>query len=429
MRIEERQRRSPFYELATVPRQSTKPPSLGVRSFRRRRRLRRVLWHRRRRMKPPDAAFANSKFSKRRWSDWRLSSEIEMQKQLQELKQGVKGVNLDELDLTELDTGRIRALKIRALEKEKNELEKKLEVTGRRIDHLERAFRQEERTHLAEDYEKQRERDLAIFEKSKKDKLKEAEQKHKDDVALRNRVQRLVPTFDEFKKSITAQRAAEFEKRRRQAQKELDQKMDARKREVRERKARERREREERERQEREEEERRVREEEEKTRVEEERKQKLAEERERREAERKSVFFFAILTSQQLILLLYPDAWTKSPPNNANAKLKLKSVAAKLRKPPLDRSPSAPASAVRKPVNQLPAPLRADLHDSILVATNLLGGSAKKPSSANPPLLRLLLHHPMCPRKKPNCPSAPATCLRICVIVTAPHLPPVAHGI
>ncbi|KAL9078554.1 MAG: hypothetical protein Q9157_002512 [Trypethelium eluteriae] len=233
------------------------------------------------------AAEQRERDERRRAAERERVQREEMQKQLNELKQGVKGVNLDELDLTDLDTGRIRALKIRALEKEKNELEKKLETTGRRIDHLERAFRQEERKHLADDYAKQRESDFQIHEKKTKEDLREAERKHKEDVALRNRVQRLVPTYETFKRQITAQRAAEFERRRRQAQKELEQKMEARRREVRDRKARERKEREEKERAEREAEERRVREEEEQARVEEEKRKKQAEERAKREEERK----------------------------------------------------------------------------------------------------------------------------------------------
>ncbi|KAI9664106.1 MAG: eukaryotic translation initiation factor 3 subunit A [Bathelium mastoideum] len=233
------------------------------------------------------AAEQRERDERRRTAERERVQREEMQRQINELKQGVKGVNLDELDLTELDTGRIRALKIRALEKEKNDLEKKLETTSRRIDHLERAFRQEERKHLSEDYTKQRERDLAVHEKKTKEDHREAERKHREDVSLRNRVQRLVPTYEDFKKQITAQRAAEFERRRRQAQKELEQKMEARKREVRERKARERREQEERERAEREEEERRIQEEEEKARAEEEKKQKQAEDRAKREEERK----------------------------------------------------------------------------------------------------------------------------------------------
>ncbi|KAF2234314.1 hypothetical protein EV356DRAFT_157154 [Viridothelium virens] len=241
------------------------------------------------------AAEQRERDERRRAAERERVQREEMQKQLNELKQGVKGVNLDELDLTDLDTGRIRALKIRALEKEKNELEKKLETTGRRIDHLERAFRQEERKHLADDYAKQRESDFQIHEKKTKEDLREAERKHKEDVALRNRVQRLVPTYETFKRQITAQRAAEFERRRRQAQKELEQKMEARRREVRDRKARERKEREERERAEREAEERRVREEEEQARVEEEKRKKQAEERAKREEERKYVHPFPIL--------------------------------------------------------------------------------------------------------------------------------------
>ncbi|KAK5010891.1 eukaryotic translation initiation factor 3 subunit A [Elasticomyces elasticus] len=213
----------------------------------------------------------------------------EMEKQLKELKQGVKGVDLASLDIDDLDTGRIRQMKLAALEKEKNELGEKLRITGKRIDHLERAYRREELKHMSDDYETQRKKDLDAYEKSKKETFENAAAKHKEDVALKHRLSRLVSPFEQFRHDISQQRAAEFEKRRRQAEKELQQKMDQRRREVRERIARERSEEEDRQRREREEEETRIREEEEKTRVDEEKKAKAEEVRAQRAKEREYV--------------------------------------------------------------------------------------------------------------------------------------------
>ena len=51
-----------------------------------------------------------------------------------------KGINIGDVDLDDLDSNRLRLLKISQLEKEKNDLYKNLRVTGKRIDHLERAF-------------------------------------------------------------------------------------------------------------------------------------------------------------------------------------------------------------------------------------------------------------------------------------------------
>ena len=201
----------------------------------------------------------------------------EAEKQLKELKQGVKGVDVSSLDLDDLDTGRIRMIKLQALEKEKNEMGEKLRVTGKRIDHLERAYRKEEVKHLAEDYAQQRQLDEEAYNKDKELTLRTSAQKHKEDVALKQRLSRLVGPYEGFRKNITEQRHADFEKRRKAAERELNQKMDQRRKEVREQKEAERRRVEEEERRAREEEERQAREAEEAERAAEEKRQKEAE--------------------------------------------------------------------------------------------------------------------------------------------------------
>ncbi|KAF1991989.1 hypothetical protein K402DRAFT_345558 [Aulographum hederae CBS 113979] len=206
---------------------------------------------------------------------------------LEELKRGMKGIDLGDIDPANLDSGTIRAIKINALEKEKSKMSEILSATGRRIDHLERALRQEEAKHLPEDYEAQRKKDIAAYEKAKNITLTDAKLKHKEDVALKHRLSRLIPAYEDFRKTIQQQRKADFDKRRKNAEKELQQKMDQRKKEFRERKLRERREREEAEQHAREEEEKAAREAEEKAKADEERRAKMIEEKARREEERK----------------------------------------------------------------------------------------------------------------------------------------------
>jgi len=213
----------------------------------------------------------------------------EMEKQIKELKATTKvDIELPE-DLDDLDSQRIRILKLQALEREKNQLGEQLRITGKRIDHLERAYRKEEIKHLKTDYEKQQEADLAAYEKAKEEELREAEEKHKEDVALKHRLSRLVSPYQQFVSTVKQQRKAEFEKRQKIAQKELESKKAARVKEVKERLAREKREREEAERRQREEEERERAEAEAKAKAEEERRARLAEEKAKREEERKSV--------------------------------------------------------------------------------------------------------------------------------------------
>jgi len=157
----------------------------------------------------------------------------EAEKQLNELKKGIKGVDISGLDIDDLDTGRIRMLKLQALEREKNEIGEKLRVAGKRIDHLERAYRKEELKHLEDDYERQRKEDLKAYEDSKAETLQSSAQKHKEDVALKHRLSRLVSNYESFKRDITEQRHADFEKRRKNAERELNAKMDQRRQEVR----------------------------------------------------------------------------------------------------------------------------------------------------------------------------------------------------
>ena len=215
--------------------------------------------------------------------------EQELKKQLDELKTGVKGIDLSEVDLKDLDANRLRAMKLAQLEKEKNELSGKVRVIGKRIDHLERAFRREEIQHIPADYEAQKQRDLEIYETNKQETLKEAELKHTEAVALKHRLGRLVPHFTAFRKDVAEKRHEEFDRRRKAAERDFEAKKKQRVKEVQDRRRREKMEREEAQRRQQEEDERVRREEEERTAREEERRQRLADEKVKREEERKYV--------------------------------------------------------------------------------------------------------------------------------------------
>lgn len=217
----------------------------------------------------------------------------EIEKQLKELKASTKlELEIPE-DPAELDSTRIRAIKLAALEKEKNQLGEQLRITGKRIDHLERAYRKEEVKHLKEDYERQMKADQEAYEKSKAETLKDAEQKHKEDVALKHRLSRLVPSYQKYVSDVKQARKAEFEKRSRIAHKELEQKKAKRIQERKEQLAKERREREEEERRQREQEEKERAEAEARAKAEEEKRQRFAEEKAKREEERRYVACFS----------------------------------------------------------------------------------------------------------------------------------------
>jgi translation initiation factor 3 subunit A len=223
----------------------------------------------------------------------------ELKKQIADLKIGDKAIDIDLEDLDNLDSNRLRAMKLAQLEREKNDVNERLRITGKRLDHLERAFRKEEAKKLHEDYAKQIEQDRKIYETVKAQTLKDAEQKHKESVELKHRLSRLVPQYEEFRDSLHDRRRDEFEKRRRDAERELEKQIAQRKKEVRDRRLREKREREEKERELREAEERAAREKEEQRIRDEARKEELAKLKEQREKERQEMLEKAALQQRR----------------------------------------------------------------------------------------------------------------------------------
>ncbi|KAL9110022.1 MAG: hypothetical protein Q9227_005361 [Pyrenula ochraceoflavens] len=208
----------------------------------------------------------------------------ENEKAIKELEKG--GVDVKNIQAEDLDMETIRGIKLEKLAKDRAELDERIKATAKRIDHLERAFRREEMKHLPDDYEKQIAHDKQLHEQTMNETLKESQRRHKEGLALKHRLGRLVSQYDQFKSDITSRRHEEFEKRRRQAEREFETKKRDRIRQVREQKRKERMEREAEERRRQEEEERIAREAEEKAAREEESRRKLAQRKADAEAER-----------------------------------------------------------------------------------------------------------------------------------------------
>lgn len=209
----------------------------------------------------------------------------EVEKQLKEIQAGMK-IDLEGIDVDDLDTNAIRTIKLTQLEKDKKKKDGVVATTAKRIDHLERAFRREELKHLPEDYEKQREHDLSVYERNKEITLEEAQLKFKESISLKHRLGRLVDQYDSFKSNIAARRHKEFEKLRQKADREFEEEKKKRIRQHMEEKARKQKAKEEEERRAREEQERTEREAAEKAALEEEKEKQREERRRRAEAER-----------------------------------------------------------------------------------------------------------------------------------------------
>ncbi|KAG5983348.1 eukaryotic translation initiation factor 3 subunit A [Claviceps digitariae] len=314
----------------------------------------------------------------------------ELKKQIAELELGNKkqvlDIDLDDLD--NLDTNRLRAMKLAQLEREKNDVNERVRITGKRFDHLERAFRKEEVKKLNEDYARQNEQDRAIFEQIKAKTLKEAEEKHKESVELKHRLTRLVSAYEEFRSSLHERRRDEFEKRRRDAERELEKQIAARKKEFRDRKLREKREREEKERELREAEERAAREKEEQRLRDEARKAELLKHKEQRDKERQEMLEKAALQQRREEEAL---ARRKAEKEKASS-LPSRTETSEGRKPPIIgsgkwRQSEAPkgADSVTPPSRSGASPMeRTDSKDASAASSGpprlALAGSGNKPS-------------------------------------------------
>ena len=107
-------------------------------------------------------------------------------------------------------------------EKEKKELNGKVLVLTKRLDHIERAYRKEERPLLAKDYEIQQANDRAVFEASQKARLEAHRQAHVQDVETKKRLTRMLGDYEQLKAKIASRRGEEYAKKQELAQKKME---------------------------------------------------------------------------------------------------------------------------------------------------------------------------------------------------------------
>jgi translation initiation factor 3 subunit A len=146
------------------------------------------------------------------------------------------------------------------LDKEKRELNERLRITSKRVDHMERAFRREEQPLLTVDYEAQQKEDRAAYEVRTKSHLEATLQKHEEDVTTKGRLARMMDDYNQKRGVITGRRGEEYAKKKEDAKRKMEEEKTKRKKEILKAREEERKRKEEEERQLREEEEERQRE-------------------------------------------------------------------------------------------------------------------------------------------------------------------------
>ena len=113
-------------------------------------------------------------------------------------------------------------LQVEQLEKEMTERESRVRVIATRIDHIERAYRQDERPLLAKDYELQQASDRATFEQIQKDRIDAARLAHKRDLETKKRLSRILPEFEARKAIVLEKRSAEYARKHAVAQAKIE---------------------------------------------------------------------------------------------------------------------------------------------------------------------------------------------------------------
>lgn len=88
------------------------------------------------------------------------------------------------------------------MNKTKKDLEDKLNVVAKRMDHLERAFRREEHPLLEQDYQRQQIREKILFESARVERLQSAKVAHETAVAIKKNVQKMLPDYQAFRDNL-----------------------------------------------------------------------------------------------------------------------------------------------------------------------------------------------------------------------------------
>lgn len=115
-------------------------------------------------------------------------------------------------DIDNLDSGKLVQLQVEQIEKEKKDLAQKLSGVSKRLDHLERAFRQEEIPLLKEDYKRQQQRDRAAHEAGQALRVETQRKQHAQDVQIKQRLVSILPDLEAFRTRTETASRAEFDR-------------------------------------------------------------------------------------------------------------------------------------------------------------------------------------------------------------------------
>jgi translation initiation factor 3 subunit A len=128
-------------------------------------------------------------------------------------------VDIDAMD--NMDTDKLLQLQSQQIEKEQKNITERMRIISKRVDHLERAFRKEERPLLEADYEKQKQADVDAHKASIAAAQQAALEKHQLDLALKERLSRMMADYNKTKEVIESARKEEFAQKKAEADRKI----------------------------------------------------------------------------------------------------------------------------------------------------------------------------------------------------------------
>ncbi|KAG9312588.1 hypothetical protein JVU11DRAFT_6985 [Chiua virens] len=137
-------------------------------------------------------------------------------------------LNMSIADMEDLSKDRLMRLQVEQLEKEKKDMNERLRIAAKRIDHIERAYRKEERPLLAQDYAEQQATDRTTFEELQKTRIENSLAAHNQAVAAKKRLGRMEDEFRAHRETLLAARSEEYTRRQAIAEQKMEEEKDMR---------------------------------------------------------------------------------------------------------------------------------------------------------------------------------------------------------
>jgi translation initiation factor 3 subunit A len=131
-----------------------------------------------------------------------------------------------------LNTDDLMKLQVEQLEKEKKDLNQRLRVVAKRVDHIERAYRKEERPLLGQDYEEQQANDRLTFENLQKARIEGSKIAHQHSIETKKRLSRMMDDYRSRREAIIAKRGDEYARRQEAAARKIEEEKAKRKKAV-----------------------------------------------------------------------------------------------------------------------------------------------------------------------------------------------------